>query len=175
MACHNPAMHKSVGHSFKSFFGGSIETTVRMITPMVTRLVKEPFDREGWLFELKWDGFRAIAETESNGSLRLYSRRHNDFTKRFPPIAHALAELKAKAIFDGETCALDEHGFPRFEWLVNRGLQKGTLVYYVFDLLKLADVDLRGWPLLKRKNLLEKWLRAPIHGSSMSITWNARA
>jgi len=46
-----------------------------MITPMVAKLVKEPFDREGWFFELKWDGFRAIAETESNGSVRLYSRR----------------------------------------------------------------------------------------------------
>jgi bifunctional non-homologous end joining protein LigD len=86
-----------------------------VITPMVAKLVKEPFDRNGWIFELKWDGFRAIAETESSGSLRLYSRRHNDFTKRFPPIVHALAELKTKAVLDGEICALDEHGFPRFD------------------------------------------------------------
>src|SRR5262245_9011850 len=130
-----------------------------MITPMVARLVKEPFDRDGWLFELKWDGFRAIAETASNSSLRLYSRRHNDFTKRFPPIAYALAELKTKAILDGEICALDEHGFPRFEWLVNRGRQKGTLVYYVFDLLKLGSTDLLGEPLLKRKKLLERLVK----------------
>lgn len=51
--------------------------------------MREPFDREGWLFELKWDGFRAIAETEPDGGLRLYSRRHNDFTKRFPPVERA--------------------------------------------------------------------------------------
>src|SRR5215510_3916520 len=128
-----------------------------MITPMVAKLVKEPFDRHGWLFELKWDGFRAIAETSPNYSdLKLYSRNHNDFTKRFPPIADALRELKTQAIIDGEICALDEHGFPRFEWLVNRGRQQGTLIYYVFDLLKLRDVDLRGQPLPKRKNLLEK-------------------
>ena len=130
-----------------------------MITPMVARLVRDPFDREGWLFELKWDGFRAIAETESDGGLRLYSRRHNDFTKRFPAIAHALAELNTKAILDGEICALDEQGFPRFEWMVNRGSQKGTLVYYVFDLLKLGDVDLRREPLLRRKKLLERLVK----------------
>jgi ATP-dependent DNA ligase len=60
---------------------------------------------------------------------------------------------------DGEIVALDERGYPRFEWLVNRGPQKGTLVYYVFDLLKLGDVDLRGEPLHRRKKLLEKFLK----------------
>src|SRR5262249_23975042 len=49
---------------------------------------------------------------------------------------------------------LDEQGFPRFEWLVNRGRQKGTLIYYVFDLLRLGDVDLRREPLLRRKKRL---------------------
>jgi bifunctional non-homologous end joining protein LigD len=101
---------------------------------------------------------RAIGETDSNGDLKLYSRSHNDFTKRFPPIADALRELKKQAIFDGEICALDNNGFPRFEWLVNRGRQKGTLVYYIFDLLKLGDVDLRGEPLRKRKRLLTRFL-----------------
>jgi ATP-dependent DNA ligase len=50
-----------------------------MITPMVARLVRDPFDREGWLFELKWDGFRAIAETDGQGAVKLYSRNQNDF------------------------------------------------------------------------------------------------
>ena len=44
---------------------------------MVARLVRDPFDREGWFFELKWDGFRAVAETDGAGSVKLYSRRHN--------------------------------------------------------------------------------------------------
>src|SRR5262245_6158193 len=127
-----------------------------MTTPMVARLVREPFDREGWLFELKWDGFRAIAETSTNGDLKLYSRRLNGFRKRFPPIADALIELKTQDTLDGEICALDDQGFPRFEWLVNRGRQKGTLVYYIFDLLKLGDVDLRKEPLRQRKQLLTK-------------------
>src|SRR5262245_13261436 len=114
-----------------------------MITPMVARLVRDPFDRGGWLFELKWDGFRAIAETDREGGVRLYSRRDNDFKKRFPLIAEALAGLKTQAVFDGEIVALDETGHPRFEWLVNRGPQRGTLVYYIFDLLMLGDADFR--------------------------------
>ena len=73
-----------------------------MITPMVAKLVKEPFDREGWLFELKWDGFRAIAEKDKLG-VRLYSRKHNDFNKRFPTIAHAVKALD-NVILDGEIC-----------------------------------------------------------------------
>src|SRR5262245_25415250 len=89
-------------------------------------------------------------------ALHMYSRRHNDFTKRFPSIADALRELKTQAILDGEIVALDEHGFPRFEWLVNRDRQQGMLIYYVFDLLRFRDVDLRVEPLLKRKRLLEK-------------------
>ena len=130
-----------------------------MITPMVARLVRDPFDREGWLFELKWDGFRAIAETDGARKVRLYSRRQNDFARRFPPIAEALAGLERPAILDGEIVALDEHGHPRFEWLVNRGQQKGTLVYYIFDLLMLGSEDLRALPLLKRKAQLARLLK----------------
>jgi bifunctional non-homologous end joining protein LigD len=129
-----------------------------MITPMVVRLVRDPFESEGWLFELKWDGFRGIADTDGSGKVQLYSRNQNDFTKRFPQIAEALAELKRPAILDGEIVALDDHGHSRFEWLVNRGPQRGTLVYYVFDLLKLDGKDLRHLPLLKRKQRLARLL-----------------
>ena len=132
----------------------------QMITPMVARLVRDPFDREGWLFELKWDGFRAIAETDGQGAVKLYSRNQNDFKKRFPPIAQALAELGRPTILDGEIVALDEQGHPRFEWLVNRGPQRGTLVYYVFDLLSLDGKDLRQLPLEKRKARLAKLLKS---------------
>ena len=90
---------------------------------MVARLVRDPLDREGWLFELKWDEFRAIAERDHGGHIALYSRKQNDFKKRFPLIIEALAELKRPAVLDGEIVALDEHGHSRFEWLVNRGPQ----------------------------------------------------
>jgi len=99
---------------------------------MVGRLVHDPFDRDGWLFELEWDGFRAIAETDGQGATKLHSRNHKNFKKRFPSIAQALAGLGRPATLDGKIVALDEKGFRRFEWLVNRGPQKGTLVYYVF-------------------------------------------
>ena len=104
--------------------------------------MRDPLDREGWLFELKWAGFRTIAETDGTNGVKHYSRRHNDFRKRFPPIADALAELKRTVILDGEIVALDDHGHPRFEWLVNRGPQKGSLVFYVVDLLMLDGKDL---------------------------------
>lgn len=125
---------------------------------MVARLVRDPFDREGWLFELKWDGFRAVAETDHSGSIKLYSRKHTDFRKRFPPIVEALASLKKAAVLDGEIVALDDHGHSRFEWLVNGGPQRGTLVYYVFDLLMLDGKDLRNLPLMKRKQRLGRLL-----------------
>jgi bifunctional non-homologous end joining protein LigD len=121
---------------------------------MLARLVKEPFDRKGWIFEIKWDGFRALAEVDG-GSVKLYSRRHNSFNKRFPTIAHELEGLTRSAVLDGEIVALDEKGHPRFEWLVNRGPQRGTMVYYVFDLLFLDGKDLRQLPLLERKAKLK--------------------
>jgi bifunctional non-homologous end joining protein LigD len=128
-----------------------------MITPMVARLVPDHFDRKDWLFELKWDGFRAIAEKDQQW-VRLYSRNKNDFKKRFPVIAEHVSSLD-NVILDDEICALDEQGHPRFEWLVNRGPQRGNLVYYVFDLLRLGDKDLRSAPLYRRKKLLQKLLR----------------
>ena len=125
---------------------------------MVARLVRDRFDREGGLFELKWDGFRTIAETDGTNGEKLYSRNQSDFKKRFPPIAQALSELGRPAILDGEIVALDDHAHPRFEWLVNRGPQRGTLVYYVFDLLMLDGKDLRQLPLQKRKQRLDRLL-----------------
>ena len=118
-----------------------------MMTPMIARLVRTPFDREGWFFELKWDGFCCIAEKDRQG-VRLYSRNQNDFKKRFPVIAEQISALD-NVILDGEVCALDDHGHPRFEWLINRGRQRGKLVYYVFDLLRLGDKDLRAEPLYR--------------------------
>ena len=92
----------------------------------------------GWV-----QGYR---ERDQGSHVSLYSRNQKDFEKRFPPIAQALAELGRPTIVDGEIVALDEKGHPRFEWLVNHGsTQKGTLVYYVFDLLSLDGKDRFHW------------------------------
>ena len=139
---------------------------------MVARLVRDPFDREGWLFELKWDGFRTIAETDGTNGVKLYSRNQKDFKKRFSPIADELAKLKKAAILDGELVALDEHGHPRFEWLLNRGPQKGTLVYYVFDLLKLRDVAMfAGARALGVEGIVAKDAKSP-YVEGPRVTWH---
>src|SRR5438552_2204846 len=88
------------------------------VQPMLCRLVKEPFDRPGWIFEIKWDGFRAIAEIDGKG-VNLYSRNQRSFNKRFPHIARSLEALGHEAVLDGEVVALDEEGKSRFEWMIN--------------------------------------------------------
>jgi len=85
-----------------------------------------------WIFEIKWDGFRTIAEVGVTG-IRLYSRKQNSFNKRFEEIVRSLKQLKHEAVLDGEVVALDEQGHCRFEWLFSRnGQRKGRLIYYVF-------------------------------------------
>jgi bifunctional non-homologous end joining protein LigD len=128
-----------------------------MITPMVPRLITIPFDRDDWLFEIKWDGFRAITERDETG-VKLYSRNHRDLTKRFPPITQAVAALKHNVILDGEIVALDDRGHARFEWLVKRGRQHGILRYFVFDLLYRDTNDLQNEPLAQRKQHLQQLL-----------------
>lgn len=112
-----------------------------------------------WIFEIKWDGFRTIAEVGVTG-IRLYSRKQNSFNKRFEEIVRSLKQLKHEAVLDGEVVALDEQGHCRFEWLFSRnGQRKGRLIYYVFDLLFLDSQDLRTLPLQRRKALLKRILR----------------
>ena len=131
---------------------------LRNVQPMLSRMVKEPFDRPGWIFEIKWDGFRAIAEVGKDG-VKLYSRNQRSFNRRFPEIVRSLEQLGHEAVLDGEVVALDEQGRSRFEWLINpKG--KGQLVCYVFDLLYLDGHDLRKLPLIRRKALLKKLVRS---------------
>jgi ATP-dependent DNA ligase len=81
----------SVTYHYDSLDALGQSQLTQMITPIVAKRVKEPFDRKRWFFELKWDGFRAITETDGTGGVKLYSRRHNDFKKRFPPIVGSLS------------------------------------------------------------------------------------
>jgi bifunctional non-homologous end joining protein LigD len=121
---------------------------------MLATLADAPFDRAGWLFEVKWDGYRVIGEVRG-GQPRLYSRTGLDFAKRFPPVVHGLRTLGHDAVLDGEVVALDAQGRPRFQLLQNyQRTGRGTLAYYVFDLLYLDGHDLRGLPLARRKALL---------------------
>lgn len=126
----------------------------RGVDPMKALLVDAPFSREGWLFEPKWDGYRAVAEIEGSAA-RLYSRRGLPLGPRYPELVSALAGLGRYAVLDGEIVALDPEGRPVFQWLQDwAGRRRGALVYYVFDLLYLDGRDLRGLPLRRRKETL---------------------
>ena len=115
------------------------------------------------IFELKWDGFRTIAEVDG-GKVSLYSRRMNSFNGKFAEIARSLEHLGHTAVLDGEIVALDEEGHPRFEWLFQRRRGgKGQLVYFVFDLLYLDGNDLRREPLHRRKSRLKRIIKKIPH------------
>ena len=137
------------------------------IHPMLATSVDQPFDDPEWLFEIKWDGYRAIAFI-AKGKVRLVSRNQNDLTAQFPEL-HDLPDLiqAETAILDGEVAALDEQGRSSFSLMQQRtGIRQGgrrtgsrqdiTVLYYVFDLLYHDGYDLRRVPLEERKALLEQ-------------------
>jgi len=142
----------------------------KTIHPMLATLVDKPFDKKGWLYEIKWDGYRAIAFIH-NKVVRLISRNQISFNQRYPDIANDLKAFPAKtAILDGEIVCLDARGKPNFQFMQNwQQEHEGTLRYYVFDLLYLSGMDLRKEPLRVRKQLL-KPLLAPLGRSSIQYS-----
>lgn len=130
------------------------------IQPMLATLVREPFDHPDWLFEVKWDGYRAVAELRA-GEVALYSRNLLPLHEKFSPIVEALHQFDFDAILDGEIVVVDDQGQPDFELLQNyRKTGRGHLLYCVFDLLHWQGHDLTGLPLLRRKEVLKKILPA---------------
>jgi bifunctional non-homologous end joining protein LigD len=115
-----------------------------------------------WLHEIKWDGYRLLAELEA-GRATLRTRNGLDWTGKFPEIARAIESLPVASLrLDGELVALDEQGrsdFSRLQHALKAG-QTGVLRYIVFDLPAIAGIDLRQSPLLERKQLLEALLAA---------------
>jgi bifunctional non-homologous end joining protein LigD len=144
------------------------------IRPMLATSVDAAFDNPAWLFEIKWDGYRAVTFLE-DGRARLVSRNQNDLTAQFPELRDLPKFVKGlRAILDGEIVALDDQGRPSFSLMQQRtGFQAGKrrlpgrqgvpVVYYAFDLLYLGGYDLRRVPLEKRKELL----RAVIDGGDL--------
>lgn len=130
----------------------------RDIKPMMATLVDEPFERTGWLFELKFDGYRAIAELRDR-SVRLYSRRNQTVNERYAPVIEALQQIGQDAVLDGELTVVDDAGHTSFELLQNyHRSTEGSLVYFVFDLLYYAGHNLMQRPLRERKGLLKMLL-----------------
>jgi bifunctional non-homologous end joining protein LigD len=142
----------------------------RVIHPMLATLVDRAFDDPQWLYEIKWDGYRAIAFLDG-GPLRLVSRNQNELTAAYPELSSIGDYVKARtAILDGEIVALDEQGRPSFSLMQQRtGIGAGgrriqrtrddvPVVYYVFDLIYLDGYNLMQADLEQRKDLLASTL-----------------
>jgi bifunctional non-homologous end joining protein LigD len=130
---------------------------------MMATLAREPFDHPDWVFEVKWDGYRAVAEVRE-GEASLYSRNLLPLEAKFPPVAEALKSLRFEAVLDGEIVAVDDSGRPDFQLLQDYAKTgRGHLLYCVFDLLHFEGRDLTGLPLLLRKEVLKKILPSSPH------------
>ena len=152
-----------------SIKGAEKASMPRAVRPMLATLVDEPFNSSEWLYEVKWDGFRAVAFLE-DGKVRLFSRNLNEMTGEFPEMQELATHFKADtAIIDGELAALDEQGRPSFSLMQQRSgmVEPGKrrtrdrsikIVYYAFDLLYLDGYSLFRVDLEKRKELLQERL-----------------
>jgi bifunctional non-homologous end joining protein LigD len=130
----------------------------RAYAPMLATLVEEVPKGSGWLFEVKWDGYRALAYVRG-GDAHLVSRNGNDLTERFANVAKEVAKAvkTPDCVLDGEVCALDEQGRPSFSAM--QQAKPGTpIVYEVFDVLEIEGEPLVGVPLRDRRERLEALL-----------------
>ncbi|RYZ69498.1 MAG: DNA ligase, partial [Proteobacteria bacterium] len=124
------------------------------IKPMKATLVDEPFDEPGWLYEVKWDGYRAIAMLDKKDGVQLISRNNLPFDKYYP-INDALKEWQMNAVLDGELMVINDKGISDFGAMQNwRSEADGNLVFYVFDILWYEGKNLTGLPLSERVAIL---------------------
>jgi DNA ligase D-like protein (predicted ligase) len=112
-------------------------------------------DGPGWLYEIKLDGYRAVA-VKSNGTVNLFSRRRKSFNHPYPLIVEALSELPDGTVVDGEVVAL-ESGRPNFNLLQNFRSGASNIRYFIFDILVFNDRDLTGLPLTERIRISEQF------------------
>jgi bifunctional non-homologous end joining protein LigD len=153
--------------ALKSLHGALKRPMPTAITPMLATSVEQPFDDRAWLFEIKWDGYRAICFV-NDGKVRLVSRNQNDLTHQFSELRGLAEFVKAEtAILDGEIVALDEQGRSSFSLMQQRtGIRSGgrrvsgrsdvDVAFYVFDLIYADGYDLRQVSLEERKKALSQ-------------------
>ena len=140
----------------RSVRSGGNEKLSRYITPMLAQIHDEPFDNEEWIFEIKWDGYRAIAEIERN-EVKLYSRNGLSFLRLYPAVAEALRKIKDEAVLDGEIVVLNEKNQPDFQKLQQYDHNPSlTIQYYVFDCLSHKGKSITHLPLVERKEIAKK-------------------
>jgi len=139
-------------------------TALRFVTPMAAHVVQQLPDSDEWIYEVKFDGYRALL-LKNGGAVRIRSRNDKDLTSNYTAVAKAAGRLHATtAVVDGELVAVDATGRPSFQALQHRQAHPGhTVVFYAFDLLHLNGEDLTGRPLAERR----AWLPAVLEGSGI--------
>jgi bifunctional non-homologous end joining protein LigD len=128
--------------------------------PQLATAVDDAPEGDDWLHEVKFDGYRLLCFVDGD-SVRLMTRRGNDWTERFPDVADAVRQLQlADSLLDGELVAVDAHGKSQFQRLQNflRDGRTEKLTYYVFDAPFFSGYDLRKTPLVERKAVLSEFL-----------------
>ncbi|HEU0063442.1 MAG TPA: non-homologous end-joining DNA ligase, partial [Flavisolibacter sp.] len=132
----------------------------RNIEPMLATLVAETPTDGNWIYEMKWDGYRAISYLY-NGSVDICSRNNKSFNKKFYPIYDALQTLNMDAVLDGEIVVVNKHGIPDFSLLQQwRSEADGQLIYYVFDILWLNGINVMELSIEKRRDILKSIIPA---------------
>ena len=125
---------------------------------MECAFVSKLSDGPQWVYEIKLDGYRAIA-VNSEGKLTLFSRRAKSFNKQFPHVVEGLSDLPTNTVVDGEVVALDESGRPDFNLLQNFRSGASRIHYFVFDLLIYKNRDLTHLPLIERREIMRSALQ----------------
>ncbi len=125
------------------------------IEPMLASLVESVPEETGWLYEMKWDGYRAVAYM-NDGNINIRSRNNKSFNEKYYPLYNSLAQWNINAVVDGEIVILNDKGMPDFENLQTwRSEADGQLIFYLFDILWLDGVSLVELPLEQRKQILK--------------------
>ncbi len=128
------------------------------IEPMECLAVSRVPDGSEWIFEIKLDGYRALA-VNGGSKVNLYSRRKKSFNSQYPYLVDALSELPEGTVVDGEIVSLDDSGKPNFHLLQQFRSQASRIHYFIFDLLICKDSDLTGLPLSRRRELLTTFVK----------------
>jgi len=134
---------------------GNASPMPKDIEPMLATLVNEPIEEKGWLYEMKWDGYRAVGYI-NNGTVNICSRNNKSFNKKFYPLHNALKEWNVNVVVDGEIVVVNEEGVPDFANLqLWRSEADGQIFYYLFDILWFEGRAVMHLPLEERKKLLK--------------------
>jgi bifunctional non-homologous end joining protein LigD len=168
----NKMLSKKIISSFEK-----IKTKTPMphdLKPMLATLVDKPFDEPGWLYEVKWDGYRALVYLY-NGEVEMRSRNNKSFNEKFYSIHNALMQWKTNAVIDGEIIVANNKGVSNFSNLQSwRSEADGELTFYMFDVLWLEGYDLTQLPLSERKEILRN-IAPVINNIRLSESFDAGA